>query len=98
MEPDDQTAGGPGARTFSGRSLPRRSGIASARTGEMPTGTGGAVEGDSPKWQVDELSGPADRLCAQFTFQQAPRRRIDVVRDGKIVNSRISFDRGAFGR
>ena len=70
------------------------------------------------KWQLDDLFGEGDKLCAQFTFagkhggplndgrgnELSPTGRavkipgvgVYVVGDGKIVDSRIWFDLGAF--
>ncbi|HYH48734.1 MAG TPA: ester cyclase [Acidimicrobiia bacterium] len=71
------------------------------------------------KWQLDDLFGEGDKLCAQFSFtgthrgalndgrgnELAPSNRavrlpgvgVYVVADGKIVDSRVWFDLGAFG-
>ncbi len=71
------------------------------------------------KWNLDELFGEGDRLCAQFTFtgthrgplldgrgnELAPGRKglrirgagVYVIDAGKIVDSSIYFDLGAFG-
>ena len=71
------------------------------------------------KWNLDELFGEGDRLCAQFTFtgthrgplrdgrgnELAPGGKalrirgvgVYVVDAGKIVDSSIYFDLGAFG-
>ena len=71
------------------------------------------------KWQLDDLFGEGDKLCAQFSFTGAHRGALNdgrgnelapsnravrlpgvgvyVVADGKIVDSRIWFDLGAFG-
>jgi steroid delta-isomerase-like uncharacterized protein len=71
------------------------------------------------KWQLEDLFGEGDKLCAEFSFtgthrgpvkdnrgnELAPTNRavrlpgvgVYVVQDGKIVDSRIWFDLGAFG-
>lgn len=71
------------------------------------------------KWQLEELFGEGDRICARFTFTgkhrgaladargnelkptgravRVPGVGVYTVRDGKIVDSEIYFDIGAFG-
>ena len=70
------------------------------------------------KWQLEDLFGEGDKLCAEFTFTgrhrgpladgrgnelpgtgkavKVPGVGVYVVRDGKIVDSRIWFDLAAF--